>query len=370
LKTNFREGDQMNRPLGRLTDLTDASLADTDQLRLELWRTQERVEWIYGDPLSLLLANQVRQVAPTDASVLICGESGVGKELVARSLHRHSSRADGPLVTVNCAGIPRELFESEFFGHIKGSFTGAICDRVGRFEMADRGTLFLDEISEIPPDLQSKLLRVLQEHQVERIGESRTRPVDVRIVASTNRNIAEEIKAGRFRADLYYRLAVYPIEVPALRQRPRDIPLLAEHFLELACDRFRRSNLRLTPELHDRLLVYPWPGNIRELQNVIERAVISSPNGRLHLSLPNVDKADLGETYRPPALPVTKRNRTVLSHDEIRQLELANIMAALEAADGRVAGPSGAAELLDMNCSTLYSRIKALSISRHAEEPV
>ena len=228
---------------------------------------------------------RVEAVAPTPATVLILGESGVGKELVARAIHAQSRRTQRPFVKVNCASVPQELFESEFFGHVKGSFTGAYRDRVGRFELASGGTLFLDEVAEIPPALQAKLLRVLQESQLERVGDEQTRNVDVRVVAATNQNLRKAIADGKFREDLFYRLSVFPIEVPPLRARRDDIVMLAAHFLERTCNEFQRDALALTRRHVDLLRAYEWPGNIRELHNLVEQAVILSPHGRLELEL-------------------------------------------------------------------------------------
>src|ERR1051325_5794206 len=228
---------------------------------------------------------QIEMVAPTNASVLILGESGTGKELVARAIHDRSPRKTAALVRVNCASVPRELFESEFFGHVRGAFTGAVKDRVGRFELAHGGTLFLDEIGEVPLELQSKLLRVLQEGQFEKVGEERTRTVDVRIIAATNRDLESELKAGRFREDLYYRLSVFPIELPPLRDRTEDIPKLARHFLEQSARKLGVNMPHLTSANLTQLQSYDWPGNVRELQNVIERAVIRARNGQLDLGL-------------------------------------------------------------------------------------
>src|SRR5262245_2813389 len=228
---------------------------------------------------------QVEMVARTDAAVLIAGESGTGKELVARAIHDRSPRRDRPLVTVNCASVPHDLFESEFFGHVKGSFTGALRDRTGRFELADKGSIFLDEVTEIPLELQGKLLRVLQERQVERVGEDQQRQIDVRVIAATNRELENEIQAGRFRRDLYYRLCVFPIELPPLRERREDIGLLASHFLGLAARRLNCPEGRLTDRALELLTAYDWPGNVRELRNVIERALILSPQGPLRIDL-------------------------------------------------------------------------------------
>jgi DNA-binding NtrC family response regulator len=235
------------------------------------------------------ITKQIEMVAPTDASVLILGETGTGKELIAGEIHRKSRRRAKPLVRVNCACIPKELYESEFFGHARGAFTGACRDRIGRFEAAEGGTLFLDEIGEIPVELQSKLLRVLQEKCYERVGEDRTRHADVRIVAATNRDLKREVAAGRFREDLYYRLNVFPVKVAALRERKEDIPLLAKHFLELSVKELRCPTPRLTRAGLETLQGYDWPGNIRELRNVIERAVIFARCGALEFDLPVTD---------------------------------------------------------------------------------
>jgi len=242
---------------------------------------------------------QLEMVARTDATVLILGESGTGKELVAREIHKQSRRSERPLIRVNCASIPKELYESEFFGHVKGAFTGALKDRAGRFEAAQGGTLFLDEVGEIPLELQSKLLRVLQEGQYERVGEERTRTVDVRIIAATNRDLPNEVEAGRFRQDLYYRLNVFPIKVPPLRERLQDIPLLAAHFLAQAARKLRLPPARLTEAHIAQFKAHDWPGNIRELQNAIERALILAQNGALWFELPGRH----GESPPPATTP-------------------------------------------------------------------
>src|SRR5215510_9415492 len=232
------------------------------------------------------VSEQIAVVAPTNATVLILGESGTGKELVAREIRKASSRRDGPMVKVNCAAVPRDLFESEFFGHVKGAFTGALRDRVGRFELAHAGTLFLDEVSEIPIELQSKLLRAIQEGEYERIGDNKTLKTDVRLVAATNRNLAEEARKGRFREDLYYRLNVFPITLAPLRERKSDIPILAAHFLECACKEFNKPIGLMSGEALAALKAYDWPGNVRELQNVVERAVITARGGPISFELP------------------------------------------------------------------------------------
>ncbi len=302
------------------------------------------------------VTRKIDMVATTDSTVLVLGESGTGKELVAREIHRRSKRAGRPMIKVNCAAVPRELFESEFFGHARGAFTGALRDRVGRFELAEGGTLFLDEVGEIPTELQAKLLRVLQEGELERVGEERTRKVNVRLIAATNRDLRCEAEAGRFRRDLYYRLSVFPVEVPPLRQRKEDIAILAEHFLEASARKVGRPKPPLTLESVQRLQDYEWPGNVRELQHVIERAVIISTGGRLSIELPPQTRSD------PPLDVPSVRARTVQPDAQIRQLEAANIRSALEATRGKISGPGGAAQLLGVKPTTLASRIKALGI--------
>jgi transcriptional regulator with GAF, ATPase, and Fis domain len=299
-------------------------------------------------------------VAPTDAAVLVLGESGTGKELVAREVHRRSKRAGKPLIKVNCAAVPRELYESEFFGHARGSFTGALRDRAGRFELADGGTLFLDEVGEIPLELQAKLLRVLQEGELERVGEERTRRVDVRLIAATNRDLRAEAEAGRFRQDLYYRLSVFPVELPPLRKRAEDIPPLAEHFLALAARKLGRPKPRLTLASVQQLQRYHWPGNVRELQHVIDRAVITADGARLALELPAGPAGNPGE---PVLSPVPVGADRVLTDAEVRRLEADNLRTALRRTSGKVSGPGGAAELLGIKPTTLASRIKTLGLS-------
>ncbi|MES2790536.1 MAG: sigma 54-interacting transcriptional regulator [Planctomycetota bacterium] len=312
---------------------------------------------LIGHSLALeAVVRQIDLVAPTDSAVLVLGESGTGKELVAREIHRRSKRSGRPLIKVNCAAVPRELFESEFFGHAKGAFTGALRDRIGRFELAEGGTLFLDEVGEIPLELQAKLLRVLQEGELERVGEERTRRVNVRLVAATNRDLRTEAEAGRFRQDLFYRLSVFPVEVPALRKRKEDIPLLVEHFLETSSRKIGRSQPSLTLAGVQRLQQYDWPGNVRELQHVIERAVITSTGSRLNIELPSPTKVG----HLPAAVTI---ETTVRTDAQIRQIEADNIRAALQAANGKVSGPDGAAQQLGLKATTLASRIKALGIA-------
>ncbi len=299
----------------------------------------------------------IAAVAPTQASVLIRGESGVGKELIARAIHDASTRADGPLVRVNCASIPRELFESEFFGHVRGAFTNAHKDRAGRFELASGGTLFLDEVADIPYDLQAKLLRVLQEGEFERVGDERTKKTDVRIVAATNRDLEADIAAGRFRRDLYYRLCTFPIEAPPLRDRGDDVVLLARHFLEVYKRINGKSSLVLSDENQRALLAYPWPGNVRELQHVIERAAILSSAGtlRLDLALPNAG---------PAPMTMSARESGPLPMAQLKELQRQNIVAALDQTHWRVAGAGGAASLLGIKPSTLRDRMRVLGIAR------
>jgi transcriptional regulator with GAF, ATPase, and Fis domain len=308
---------------------------------------------IVGSSASLdRVLRQVEIVAATNANVLIQGESGTGKELIARAIHQRSPRSAKPLIKVNCGSIPKELFESEFFGHVKGSFTGAIRDRVGRFQLADRGTLFLDEVGEIPIELQSKLLRVLQEGEFERVGDEVTRRVDVRVVAATNRDLNQEVAAGRFRLDLYYRLAVFPVEAPPLRDRLQDVPVLAAHFVRQACLRFNLPQPRVTQREMDLLQTYRWPGNVRELQNFVERAVILARGGPLTFGLP-LDQA-------PPVVAAV--SNAIMTERDLRMKERANLLAALQSTAGRVSGPGGAAELLGVKPSTLASRVKAFKI--------
>ncbi len=326
-------------------------------LREEVKTALDFTDIVGSSPALTKVLRQVELVAPLETTVLITGESGTGKELIARAIHERSARSAKPLIRVNCAAVPSDLFESEFFGHAKGSFTGAYQDRVGRFELADGGTLFLDEIGEIPLALQSKLLRVLQEGQFERVGEGRTRNVNVRVVAATNRDLKREAADGRFRQDLYFRLSVFPIEVPPLRERTGDIAALAEHCLE-------RTALRLNlprPVLSQRnvrdLQAYAWPGNVRELQNVLERAVILS-QGRTPLRLEIAPAApSRREQHSAPAGQADLRTAA-----DLKNLERESIQAALERAGGKVYGAGGAAELLGLKPTTLASRLKRLGL--------
>ena len=331
---------------------------DRPSLSQEIQETSSFSEILGRSAALNRVLRQVKMVAATDASVLILGESGSGKELIARAIHQRSPRAHKPLVKVNCGSIPRELFESEFFGHTRGSFTGAIRDRVGRFQLADGGTLFLDEVGEIPMELQSKLLRVLQEGEFERVGDETTRRVNVRVVAATNRDLRQEVAEGRFRLDLYYRLGVFPLEVPPLRDRREDIPELAAYFVRQACARFRVPESRLSERELERAGQYDWPGNVRELQNVVERAVILAAGGPLTFELPQPVHAAVATAATPaPA-------RDVIPEVEWRRRERANVVAALEKSGYRVSGEGGAAELLGVNPATLASRLRSLGIHK------
>lgn len=345
------------------------ALAEVDQLRERLERENEYLQeeirsetgyrGLIGKSAAIAkTASQIELVAQTDATVLITGESGTGKSLVAHAIHEASRRAGRPLIRVNCAAIPRELFESEFFGHVRGAFTGALRDRIGRFELADGGTLFLDEVGEIPLELQGKLLRVLQEKQLERVGETQTRSIDVRIIAATNRSLKEDVRAGRFREDLFYRLDVFPIECVPLRERPEDIPLLAQHALDRVIRKLNIPPLRLSRADLDRLLQYAWPGNVRELENAIERAAILARNGQMRLDLPVTSRE------RPVMRQPERMARALLTEAERRAEDRANIMAALEASAGRVFGDQGAAALLGLPPTTLLSRMKRFGIER------
>jgi len=302
---------------------------------------------------------QVEAVAQTPANVLVLGESGVGKELVARAIHASSPKSEGPLVKVNCASIPKELFESEFFGHVKGAFTGAHRDRVGRFQLADGGSIFLDEVGEIPLELQGKLLRVLQESEFERVGDDITRTVDVRVIAATNRNLEQLVMAGEFREDLFYRLSVFPIEVPPLRKRTEDIVQLAQHFLDQTCNDFGRKALKITRSQADAIVAYDWPGNVRELKNVIERAVILSKGSALRLDLSLPAAATTADQSGYGAAAAGER---LLTEKQMRELQKQNLIAALKQSNWRVSGESGAAELLGIKSTTLSDRIKSFGI--------
>jgi formate hydrogenlyase transcriptional activator len=349
-----------------MVDITDRVLMEQEQARLqaqnEYLLDEVRSAQGFGDiigesPGLRKVMQQIQLVAPTDAAVLVTGESGTGKELVARAIHENSPRKGRALIKVNCGAIPESLFESEFFGHMRGSFTGAVRDKPGRFELADGGTLFLDEVGEIPLAMQAKLLRVLQEQEIERVGDTRTRKINVRIIAATNRDLKKEVQAGRFRQDLFYRLVVFPLDIPPLRERREDIAQLAAHFVRVTAKKMNRPRARLTKAQAEQLTAYDWPGNIRELQNTVEHAVILAQSGLLHFELPQTDS---------PRLTAAKMHSgettTILTREEWKRQERESITAALKQCDGKVFGPGGAAELLNMKPTTLASRLKALGI--------
>jgi PAS domain S-box-containing protein len=349
----------------RLALAENARLREELELERDYLREEVNIAMNFGRIIGTSAAlrrmlKRVEAVAETPASVLLQGESGVGKELVAHAIHARSPRAQGPLVKVNCASIPKELFESEFFGHVKGAFTGAHRDRVGRFQLADGGTIFLDEVSEIPLELQGKLLRVLQESEFERVGDDVTRSVDVRVVAATNRNLEELMVEGEFREDLFYRLSVFPVDVPPLRERGDDVVQLAQHFLDKTCSDFGRPPLKLTRGQVDQLRAYRWPGNVRELKNVIERAVILSPRNALRLDLSMSTRV---ETVTPEATG-ERPAAAVMTEEELRELQRSNMIAALEKTGWRVSGEGGAAELLGVKPTTLADRIRAYGIRK------
>jgi DNA-binding NtrC family response regulator len=306
----------------------------------------------------------VDMIAPTNATILIFGETGTGKELIVEAIHQRSRRKGKPLVRVNCSSIPKELFESEFFGHVKGAFTGAIRDRLGRFEAAEGGTLFLDEVGEIPLELQSKLLRVLQEKSYERVGEERMREADVRIIAATNRDLKKEVAEGRFREDLYYRLNVFQLKVPPLRKRLEDIPLLAKHFVEWSAKELSCQKPRLTEAGIKALQGYDWPGNIRELRNVIERAVVFAQGGVLDFDVPAASSSVDLTSFAPRAVDQTEPG--YLTDAEIRRREHQNLFAVLHKAGWKVKGAGGAAELLGLSPTTLFARMQKIGLKRPA----
>ncbi len=313
-------------------------------------RSPRRFEQIIGNSPALeSVLEQVEQVAPTDSTVLIQGETGTGKELIARAIHNLSARCGRPFIKLNCAAIPFDLLESELFGHERGAFTGAIAQKIGRFELADKGTLFLDEVGDIPLGLQPKLLRVLQEQEFERLGSGRTHQVDVRLVAATHRDLVEMVKRTEFRSDLYYRLNVFPVPLPPLRARCEDIPALVQHFVEIYARRMSKEIEHIPPETMSALVSYQWPGNIRELQNFIERSVILTSGNVLHPPLASLKCAAEVESLGPITLEDAER-------DHIRK--------TLEQTRWVVAGPNGAAARLGIKRSTLYFRMQKLGISR------
>jgi transcriptional regulator with GAF, ATPase, and Fis domain len=348
--------------------MTDQVQMEQEKARLDAHNAylldEIRAEQNFGDIIGgssglRKVIQQVQLVAPTDATVLITGESGTGKELVARAIHEQGARRERPLIKLNCSAVPEGLFESEFFGHVKGAFTGALKDKPGRFELADGGTLFLDEIGEVPLAMQAKLLRVLQEQELERVGDTRTRKVNVRVIAASNRDLKKEVDEGHFREDLFYRLSVFPIEVPPLRDRRKDVGPLVAHFIRQSARRMNRSEPQINRATLEQLEEYQWPGNVRELQNTIERAIILWREGPLTFDLPASRPCKNGHEQVPPAATAA-----LLTLDELKRQERESIICALKHTSGKVSGPGGAAELLGMNPSTLASRISSLGINR------
>jgi len=376
VSVNFIEFDGLEYAVGFCRDISERKKVEEDKQKAfeEIKNLRQQLEmeneYLYEEVVELQafgsiigksnslqnILKQIEMVAPTDANVLVTGESGTGKERIAHEIHKRSPRSNRPLIRVNCASIPRELYESEFFGHVKGAFTGASKDRVGRFELADGGTLFLDEVGEIPLDLQSKLLRVLQEGTFERVGGEKTLKTDVRVVAATNHNLKNEIKKGQFREDLFYRLNVFPLEVTPLRERIEDIPLLARHFLKLAEKKFNRPGIKLSKANLINLENYNWPGNIREMQNVLERATIISKLGRLNFDL-SKDLSGKKTTTASSSQQCILLQDRISTLSEIKQFERENILRALNQTNGKIFGPDGAAELLGIPPTTLTSRI-------------
>jgi formate hydrogenlyase transcriptional activator len=351
------------RAFGEISDLknklTQEKLYLEDEIRSEL-----KFEEIVGRSEALRrVLEQIETVAPTDSTVLIYGDTGTGKELIARAVHNLSARKSGAFVKLNCAAIPTGLLESEMFGHEKGAFTGAISQRIGRFELANRGTMFLDEIGEIPLELQPKLLRVLQEREFERLGSTRTLRTDARLIAATNRDLEALVGEQKFRSDLYYRLNVFPVRVPALRERPEDIPLLVRHFVQQFSRQIGKAIDAIPAETMSALARYSWPGNIRELQNVIERAVILTTGPVL-----TVRSEDLrSPNYAPAPAPVAARDGVPASptgniREALEEAERQQILAALEKSNWIVAGPEGAAARVGLKRSTLQSRMQKLGI--------
>jgi PAS domain S-box-containing protein len=360
---------QLQAALVQVKELQHKLEAENVYLQEEISK-EHNFEEVVGNSRDLIkVLQQVETVAPTDSTVLIFGETGCGKELFARAIHSHSKRKGRPLVKLNCGAIPTGLVESELFGHMKGAFTGALERRVGRFELADGGTLFLDEVSELPLDTQVKLLRVLQEHEFEPLGSSRTLRVNVRIIAASNRDLEKAIQEGRFRADLYYRLNVLPVSVPPLRQRRSDIPLLTSFFVERFARQLGKQGIAIAQETIDVLTQYDWPGNVRELQNVIERAVVLSQGpilrlGRDLLPFANEGPEPAHEVGDGTSSDKPKSEGDLNAHLSLQQVEKRHILEVLAKTEWVIEGPRGAAKLLDLHPNTLRSRMKRLGIGR------
>jgi transcriptional regulator with GAF, ATPase, and Fis domain len=356
----LRAEQDLRLAMEEVEQLKDRLAAENVYLQEEI-RQHHNFEEIVGDsPALLRVLAQVEQVAGTDATVLIFGETGTGKELIARAIHHAGARAGSPLVKVNCGAISAGLVESELFGHVRGAFTGAMTGRAGRFELANGGTIFLDEVGELPADTQVKLLRVLQEGEFEPVGSSKTLKTDVRIIAATNRDLQQEVDAGRFRSDLFYRLNVFPVRVPPLRERREDVPLLVMYFLEKFSKKLGKSITSVPAGVMQRLVDYDWAGNIRELQNVIERAIVLAPSGASTLSsslLPVSGQEDLNEDAEA-GFPDGN------GASDIREIERKHILSVLEQTAWVIEGPRGAARALNLHPNTLRSRLKKLNIQR------
>jgi len=358
-------------PNGRYTrtmflDITERVLMEQEQAKLKAQNVylQEEIKSVHNfeeivgrSPALLAVLAKVDRVARTEATVLITGESGTGKELIARAIHSRSKRSEKPLIKVNCAALPTGLVESELFGHEKGAFSGALARRLGRFELAHGGTIFLDEVGEMPPDAQVKLLRVIQEHEFERIGGNETIRIDVRLIAATNRDLHRAVQEGTFREDLFYRLNVFPVELPPLRERPGDIPLLVRFFVEKYAVRVDRHIESIAPQTFERLAAYRWPGNVRELQNLVERALILATDAELRIE-PEI----LGAATSPPSSTETAPSK------DLQTLQQEHILAALHRSGWVIEGERGAAKQLGLHPNTLRSRIKKLGLKRTDRE--
>ena len=347
----------------QLKRIKNQLMEERDYLRDELAKARERYPLISQTKVMDESFEKINSVAKTDANVLILGETGVGKELVAQTIVQKSNRCSLPFITFNCSTTTKDLFESTLFGHVKGAFTGAVSNHKGLWELADGGTILLDEIGEIPIDMQAKLLRAIQNKEYQRVGDSETKKVDIRIIAATNRNLEEMIEQGYFREDLYYRLNVFPLEIPPLRERKDDIPILTRHFLDQACNAFNKDCYGLNEQTISLLQAYNWPGNIRELKNVVERSVILSKGKNLI-----IDSSLVKEHFEPidPVEAIaTMHNREFLTTDEIKHLERESIIAALNKANWKISGKNSASEYLGINASTLNSKISTLGIKKN-----
>ncbi|MDN5279617.1 MAG: hypothetical protein PWR01_3582 [Clostridiales bacterium] len=345
---------KLERAYEDILELQEKLKQENQLLRREIIKSNENLEIVGSSHETRKVLEQIRQVAATDAIVLVTGETGTGKELVARALHRLSNRNSQPLVTVNCAALPANLIESELFGHEKGSFTGAINRKIGRFELADGGTIFLDEIGELPLELQSKLLRVLQENQIERVGGTKLIEVNVRVIAATNRDLAHEVAAGRFREDLFYRLDVFPIHLPPLRQRGSDVIEIANAYIEIFSEKMGKNKPGLAKSSIQKLMTHSWPGNIRELRNLIERAMILCKTDTLEIEIPR-------HAFSKESGTIPKTFSKHLSLADVEKLHITNV---LENCRWKVRGPDGAAIQLDLKPTTLESKMAKLGIKR------